>query len=400
MIRYEWKKLFQSRLNLAAMLSGYLLIGVCLFFWIRNYSVYDEKTDSYRSGIEGFHLSQQRAMGQTDLITEEYVTKLLAKIQSCGLEQDSDEAYVKIARPLGDIYYFLAKHYTPLGKRIDRTELDRVDLTDGARFYERRMDKITDYLNMDFSFGNYTEAEKSYWIHKAEAVTVPFAWGDQTVMDCTWDIIMLGFYLLFVIIICVSSVFSSEHESGAAALLLTTKYGKDRLVLAKMTVSVLFTLGYLIISSLAGVGVMALLFGLPGRELPVQLWDTAIPYDLTVWQACLWSFAVMLLIGLTVMAVQLCCSAVSHSSFTTLVLGVLLMIGPAFLPMSKTSGLWNHINYLFPVRAFNVKDTLSSYMSYAFGDLVISLIGMTLIVYAAVGVAALLLTRRGFVKMK
>ena len=35
-----------------------------------------------------------------------------------------------------------------------------------------------------------------------------------------------GFYLWFVIVICVSPVFSSEYESGAAALLLTTKHGK------------------------------------------------------------------------------------------------------------------------------------------------------------------------------
>ena len=61
-----------------------------------------------------------------------------------------------------------------------------------------------------------------------------------------------GFYLWFVIVICVSPVFSSEYESGAAALLLTTKHGKGRLVWSKLVAALLFTAGYLAVGILAG----------------------------------------------------------------------------------------------------------------------------------------------------
>ena len=30
MIRFEWKKIFERRLNVIAMLMGYVLIGVCV----------------------------------------------------------------------------------------------------------------------------------------------------------------------------------------------------------------------------------------------------------------------------------------------------------------------------------------------------------------------------------
>lgn len=67
--------------------------------------------------------------------------------------------------------------------------------------------------------------------------------------------------------------------------------------------------------------------------------------------------------------------------------------------MSRESGLWNHINYLFPVRAFNTKEVLGSYMSYTAGNIVISYLAMVVIVYTLISVAAALLIRRGFVKL-
>lgn len=401
MMWFEWKKIFERRLNVAAMLLGYLLIGVCVFNYITQASIYDEKTDGYISGIAAYRFDQERAAKQTDVISEEYMTQLIDKIQSYDMDLESDDAYMEVIRPLGDIFYFAAKNYTDMRADImDRNALNEIDLAEGARFYEQRMKKITDYLNMDFSYGNYKEAEKAYWLRKAERTVIPFEWGSNGVMEAIFDTIAIGFYLWFVIIICTSSVFSSEYESGAASLLLTTKYGKDRLIWSKIAVTVLFTVGYLSIGTLAAVSVIALLLGFAGADLPVQLWNSVIPYNLTIGQVCLGSFAIVLLIGLTLALVLLCCSARLRSSLTTLVIGVAILIAPAFFPMSKKSGLWNHINYLFPVRVVDLKAVLGSFVSYTVGDIVISYVGMLVIVYVIIGVVALALTGKGFVKAR
>ena len=151
MMRYEWKKIFERRLNVIAMLLGYMLIGICVFSYFSQERFYDEKTDSYIEGIEAIRMEQARAEAQTDVITEEYVTKLISDIQSHDMDLGSDEAYVEVIRPLGDIFYFTAKNYTDMWENtIDESALGRLDLTDGARFYEHRMEKITDYLNCDF----------------------------------------------------------------------------------------------------------------------------------------------------------------------------------------------------------------------------------------------------------
>ena len=401
MMRYEWKKIFERRLNVIAMLLGYMLIGICVFSYFSQERFYDEKTDSYIEGIEAIRMEQARAEAQTDVITEEYVTKLISDIQSHDMDLGSDEAYVEVIRPLGDIFYFTAKNYTDMWENtIDESALGRLDLTDGARFYEHRMEKITDYLNCDFSYGNYTEAEKAYWIEKAENTNIPFRWGDKSVMSNLWELVFVGVYLLFVVVICTSSVFSAEYETGAAFLLLTTKYGKDKMIWSKIAVSMLFVVGYLTGGALLAVGSTALIIGLPGADLPVQLWNSVIPYNLTVGQACLGSLAMNLLIGITIALVLLYSSAGLRSSLATLVIGAAIIIAPAFFPMSKESGLWNHINYLFPVRAVNLEDIMGSYVSYTMGNVIIPYVGMVVIVYTVISVVALALVRRAFVKAR
>ncbi len=401
MIRYEWKKIFGSRLNVAAMLLGYLLIGICVYNYITQERFYDAATDSYIEGVEAYRLEQELAQSQTDVITEAYVTDLIRDIQSSGMDLESDDAYVEIIRPLGDMFYFVSKNYTDMrSENTDMDALDKVDVSEGAHFYEHRMEKITDYLNMDFSYGNYTEAEKAYWIAKASQTNVPFRWGSKSVMNQVGELLFAVFYLWFVVAICVSSVFSSEYESGAAYLLLTTKYGKDRLVRSKIGVAVLFTVGYLTGGVLFAVVPVALLLGLPGADLPVQLWNPVIPYNITIGQLCLGMFGLLLLIGSAIALVLLCCSAGLRSSLATLTIGAAVIIAPAFFPMSKKSGLWNHINYLFPVRAFNLEDVMGSYVSYAAGNVVISYTAMVVIVYMAVSAVSLLWIRRAFVKMR
>ena len=399
MMLFEWKKIFERRLNVVAMILGYLLIALCVFLWISQASFYDEETDSYLGGIEAIRSEQEWAKGKTDVISEAYITQVIREIQSHEMDLESDEAYREIARPLGDVFYFIVRNYTDMDERyIDRNVLMEIDLTDGAHFYEQRMRKIREYLNRDFSYGNYKEAEKDFWIQKAENIVTPFAWGDKCIMDMVLSSVATGFYLVFVIAICTSAVFASEYESGASSLLLTTKYGKDRLIWSKIAVSVFFTIGYLSLGILLAVVVIGVLFGFPGADLPIQLWNSVIPYNLTIAQMCLGSFALLLLIGITIASIQLFFSATLRSSLATMVVGTVLIIAPIFFPMSNKSGLWNHINSLFPVKVASLKEMLGSFMSYTVGDYVISYVAMTVIIYTAIAISALLLIKRGFAK--
>lgn len=396
---FEWKKIFERRLNVIAMLMGYILIGVCVFCYITMANFYDEATGSYLKGVEAIRAEQEWAKGQPGVISEEYAAQVIKQIQSYGIDLESDKASVKIIRPMGSIVYFLANNYTDMQEQmVDRNVLMEIDPAKDAGFYQQRMDKIREYLNMDFSYGNYTEAEREYWIEKAENIVTPFAWGDKCIMDMVWDTVNIGFYLLFVVVICVSPMFASEYESGAASLLLTTKYGKDRLIYAKIAVSVLFTTGYLSVGTALAVGVIGILFGFPGANLPVQLYNSVIPYHLTIGQGCIAGLGIALLISVSITLALLLCSARLRSSLATLAAGMVLIVAPAFLPMSSESRVWNHINYLFPVRVMNFKEMLEQFVSYTAGNYVISYVGMAVIVYGVIGIGALLMIKGRFLR--
>ena len=71
MMWFEWKKIFERRLNVISMLLGYVLIGVCVFSYITMASFYDEETDSYLKGLEAIRAHQEWAKGQPGVISEE-----------------------------------------------------------------------------------------------------------------------------------------------------------------------------------------------------------------------------------------------------------------------------------------------------------------------------------------
>lgn len=398
MIFFEGKKIFERRFNVAMMLIGYLLIVICTVSFIGQTDFWEETTQSYILGIQAFPMLEEKNNGLIDYLTEEYLTKLVEEIQEKQVDLDTDEAYIQIIRPMRDILHVLCSNYMDPGEYVQWNQLNEISTENGIQFYERRMEKVEEYLNMDFSYGNYSEEEKTFWLEKEQEVQTPFKWGDKSAMDIVWDIIQISFYLMFVIAVCIAPVFASEYESGASALLLTTKYGKTKLIYAKILAAILFALGYVAIGIGAGIATVGIAVGFHGAELPVQLWGTIIPYDWTVGEACLASFAVMLLIALTVALFTCLISSRTKGSLITLVIGFTLLIGPAFLPMSKESRLWNHINYLFPVRVMEMKDVLKILNSYQFGPLIFSYLGMAVMVYSLVGILSFLGIRNGFAK--
>lgn len=399
MLFFEWKKIFGRRFNVIAMALGYLLIGICTFNYITQENFWDEETGEYVYGVAAYELGKEKAEKTTDYLTEEFLTELTKSVQAKETDLDSDEGYSQVIKPVGpELILLLSDMYTDMGDAFYWGKVGEISTESGIDFYERRLERILDFLNLDFSFGNYSEAEKEFWLDKAKQVQTPFAWGDKRAMDTLWLIIEIVFYLLFVISICIAPVFAAEYESGAAALLLTTKKGKTKLITAKILAAVMFALSYMIM----GIGMAALaqgvIVGFAGSDLPIQLWGVEIPYDLSVGEVCKITFLIMLLIALAITLLTLAWSSRLKSTIIALVLGFALIIGPSFFPMSKTSGLWNHINYLFPVRAINVKDVLRTYNSYQFGNVVISYLGMIVLVYALVSIVSLLRIRGGFAK--
>lgn len=398
MIRYELKKIFNSKLNIIAMLLGIVLVIVV--FISRNFgdsSIYCEESDSYLKGKAGIEYSREKAAKQGTVLTEEMVLNYLKKAQSYEGDLNSDDAYVDLIRKDGPLFYYLFYSYSDITPTYDFNLLKRIDFSKGAGFYQRRIDKINDYLNMDFSFGNYSEKEKEFWRSKANKVKTPFAWESRVTPNMYYDLVSISFYYIFIIVVCLSPIFSKESDTGASQLLLSTKYGKNGLVKAKIIAAMIFGIGYILFLVIFSCLLEAAVSGFQGMTLPVQLMENAIPYALNMWQLCILSAVIVIIIAITIISIILLVSAFTKSSIGTMCIATLLMVVPAFIPYSKESRLFNHILDLTFIRLGNIKEVMIRFVDYTFGPVVIDQITMCFIVWLVLSVICLIPTRRVFV---
>lgn len=177
-------------------------------------------------GVEAVQYHKQFAKQQTDELTEEYLTEILQDMQKSQKNPLTDDGFLYFNAKYGNLFHYLVKSYQLIGETDTKWDcLQHLDISSGASFYDRRIQRIVTYLNENFSYGNYSAAEKEYWIRQAKAVKIPFQWGDTFVMKQYDTVIGMGFYLLFVLFICLSSIFSGESENGIEGLLLSTKHG-------------------------------------------------------------------------------------------------------------------------------------------------------------------------------
>lgn len=390
---YEWKKIWDRKVNQIALLLGLMLVIVGNIVLIQHESLdYNGKT---LSGTAAISTQGEIEKALAPALTEEFLTDFLREYQEqiAGNPQGYDFSLI---HPRSNLFSLIAKNYIEWNEYLDYETLGRIPTDGGIGFYGRRMKKIETLLNADYTYGNYTDSEKAYWLEKAGNVSTPFTWGNTIAWDIIWRGIGMLAYQFFVISICIAPVFAGECQNRTDALLLTAKYGKNRAILAKILVSLVFTVLYTALCGLVSIGMNVLLLGTDGWNLPIQLWDTIYPYEWSVAGACAVNFGVILLIMLFLTAFSLLLSAVSKNPLVVLAVDILLFFGTVFLPSSKSSGLWNRILRLFPLHCFDLRHVLSAYNDYPLGELILPYLTMIFLVYGILTVVCAYLAGKGF----
>lgn len=184
-----------------------------------------------------------------------------------------------------------------------------------------------------------------------------------------------GSWIVFImIIICIgiAPVFAGEYQSKSDSLLLTTRYGKSKLIRSKILASIFYTsivywsitIGYSII--------YFLVLGANGSSLPIQLYNTSFPisYNLTMNQAVVLFLLVGYMATLCIMGVTLFLSSILKSSYSVIIVDFLFIIIPAFLYPSMGGYLWQHVLALMPSKIMEFK--YDDYITYSFGNLMLN----------------------------
>ncbi len=403
LMKYEFLKILRKKSTITVMAASLLLTAFLFSLPILQYQTYNQ--DGVIKGSAGIAYTKSQYQDISVPITEEYVEKTITEYQKLFENPDNvgydgsekfliGDAYWNFVAPREKQLRMIASAYDSPGENSGFNKLPELDLANGAKFYQMRNEKIESLLNAPSR--ELSAQQKEYWGNMSSKVETPLQYGYHE----GWEIIMSSFELLMfallAVCIVIAPVFSGEYQAGTDAVILSGKYGKTKLVTAKIISSMLFGVLAFTLHVTVAFGLPLAAFGADGWNLPLQAAGLTIPYPFTFLQAALTNLGVIYLVLLAMIALTLLLSAKMKSPFLVLVILVPVLFLPLFLSPNGTAGAYNLVLFLLPYRC--AMPEIGKYVSYQIGGLVLDAFSMRAILYAALTAVMLPLARLGFQK--
>ena len=173
-------------------------------------------------------------------------------------------------------------------------------------FYQDRHAQVQSIVDMDYTTGNYTQAEKDT-ILKLDAkvsdpITYDYSDGWKTLLTRDFPTVFL--LIALVVYIIISPVFAYEYQTGADAVVLSSKYGRRETVWAKLIAGFTVTSRIYFIAVLVSLISVLAVFGVQGWNCDFQILSTTAYYGLKIWQ--------VVFVGIVI---NICCGAVCHGVY-------------------------------------------------------------------------------------
>lgn len=403
LVKYEFLKILRKKSTLIVMAISLIITGFLFGLPILQYQTYNE--DGVIKGITGIDYTKKQYAKLSVPLSEEYITKTIREIQELFENPDNvgydgneqfliEDAYWNDIAPREKLLDMIATTYVSPNEREGYNSFPNLDVTDGANFYQAMKSKIKTLL--DTPSRALSDVQKEYWSSMASKVDTPLQYGYYE----GWEIIISSFELLMfsILAICIviAPVFSGEYQAGTDAVILSGKYGKTKLITAKILASLLFGTIAFVLHIIVACGLPLAAFGVDGWNLPLQIANTTIPYPFTFLQAVLINIGIIYLVMLAMIGLTLLLSAKMKSPYLVLIVLVPVLFIPMFLSPNGTTGVYNLTLFLLPYRS--TMPEFSKYISYQFGNFVLDTLTARAILYSLLTVIMVPLARLGFKK--
>ncbi|MCI8284430.1 MAG: ABC transporter permease subunit [Firmicutes bacterium] len=403
LIKYEFLKILRKKSTFIVMAVSLLLTAFLFGLPVLQHQTYDE--NGVIKGSRGIAYDKAQAEELSVPLTEEYIAETIRGYQQLFEDHNNvgfdgsekfiiGDAYWNFVAPREKLLSMIAANYDEPGENTGYNKLPELDMTDGADFYQTREHKIESILNDPSR--KMSDAQKEYWKNISDKINIPLQYGYYG----GWEIIISSFELLMFALLCIciviAPIFSGEYQAKTDAVIMSARYGKTKLITAKIAASFIFAAIAFIVHILVACGIPLTAFGFSGWNLPLQIAGTTIPYPLTFFKAFLINSGVIFLILMAMISLTLFLSAKMKSPYTVLIVLVPIIFIPMFLTPNGTTGIYNLILLLLPYRASMPE--LSKYISCQFGGMVLNVFAMRAILYAALTAILIPLAWFGFKK--
>lgn len=403
LIKYEFLKILRKKSTIIVMAISLLLTAFLFGLPILQFQTYNQ--DGVIKGFDGIAYEKEQYKDLSVPITDEYVAKAITEYQKLFENPDNvgydgsekfliGDAYWNFVAPRENLISMIASVYDSPGENSGFNKLPELDWTDGAKFYQARNEKIEALLNTPSR--DMSTEQKEYWSNMSSKVETPLQYGYHE----GWEVIITSFELLMfallAVCIVIAPVFSGEYQAGTDAVILSGKYGKTKLVTAKIISSLLFGVLAFTLHIIVAFGLPLAAFGTDGWNLPLQIAGTTIPYPYTFLQATLINLGVIYLVLIAMIGLTLLLSAKMKSPYLVLIVLVPVLFIPLFLSPNGTTGAYNLTLFLLPYRS--TMPEIGKYISYQIGGMVFDVLSIRAILYAVLTAIMLPLARLSFKK--
>lgn len=411
LIKFELKKMLSRRVfqvSLGAMLA---LLCFILFSNIDSqYALDPEEVGSELEGTAAIAQVKANAEALAGPITDEKATETLREyktfIDEEGEVKDEFRAdRSELGSRAAEYWRFNATHGAYIGLltkpwmngfQMPVSIAATIDASHTISLYGQVRAKIQAQLDDTEGAFTYTPAEREFWMAKAEKAPTPVMYGYEGGWEEFINLAQFLIFAILVVVIACASVFNVEYRERTDAVLLSTKYGKSRLGMAKAIAAFIVATAVYWLMALVLLIVPLVFFGADGAGLRMQAMTLTSTYGLSLSMAAFVCCLIGYLATLALLGIVLALSARMRSSMGILAVGVAIVIVPAFIP-STQSNIVNHALFLFPYQSLNPHN-LFDLVSFALGPVVIEYPVMLTILYAVLFVVGSLLAIRGFSK--
>lgn len=401
LVKFELLKILRKKSTLIVMAVSLIVTGFLFGLPALQFQTYHQ--DGVIKGAKGIAFEKEQYVAISVPLTEEYVDSTIREVQELFQNPDNvgddgneqfliGDAYWNGIAPREKLLNLIANTYGGPDEASGYNNLPNLDLTKEASFYEAMEGRREALLNT--ASRGLSQKQKDYWRNKAVDVELPLQYGYYE----GWGVIISSFELLMFAIlgicIVIAPVFSGEYQTGTAAVILSGKYGKTKLITAKIASSLIFATGAFVLHIFVAWGLSLLAFGTDGWNLPLQIVNTKIPYPYTFLQAALINTGIVYLVLLAMIGLTLFLSAKMKSPYLVLVVLVPVLFVPMFLSPNGTTGAYNLILFLLPYRS--TVPEFGKYITYQFGGFVLDALLARMVLYSALTVMMMPLARRTF----
>lgn len=403
--RFELKKIITRRATLITCLTIFVMMCGIMGLNIVQAYVTDKAAETTYTGLDAIAVERDAANAHAGTLTPERISADITAYQNLVLEKArpdellgvsgqvayqlmSDRCTREELSVLYDSYYrmLLSPWYVSGSETCQTAAYLLANDIDPSSFYTQIALNTQSSLEAALDPASevkihYTQAEYDLWKAETASISIPYeyeyAGGWEDIINC------VAFLVFPMIAICVAlaPVFSAEYTDGTDAVLLSARWGRSKLVAAKIIAAFLFATVYFALCAAVVAGVPLACYGTGGADASIQCMSTAIPYALTMGQAVGVTIALAYAFTLGVAGLTLALSSRLRSQIAIFAVIVVLVLATGMVGDGGSDVLVRILN-LFPMRALSFV-LFSGGVSYGFGPVALSLISMVAVVWLA-----------------